>query len=325
MLMPILGLAGCYAVLPPWLGNLLNTFHPGNWPPAILKGQDLFKRTPVPNEAAGPRGVFDKGRGLEIAHFTDTEIEFLDPTTFDVRERVPFSGVPCFGYNRPAGLRPCDLISIRSDGVLNFMAGRSVGGDDVGLADVNGEEVWRFQPTPGAHADRMIAVDLDADGEKEFYAITMDALFRLDSTGRVVWRVSTPAFNWSLDWMPSYQDRPPAVVTEAGLWNARGNLVQEMRIRDPYSVKVVRWNAHPCLAHVTDSGSGVHIHEVNGSLQSQGEIGPFAVNEIFTVRLKPDAPEWVVVRGFTHWVKHGELSIFNHDGALVYREIRTGR
>jgi hypothetical protein len=284
----------------------------------ILVGAQDFKSTKVsPLVGWVQGGIYDAKEGFEIAVLQHDKITFLNPTTYAVKRTVAIDDFHLSGKQ---------LVSLRADGNLNLIAGGG-GFSDVGLAKLNGELLWRFKPGDSPPT-KMIATDLDGDGNKEFYVADYEGVSRLDKNGKLVWR-TTSKMNFYLFTLPSEGKRPAAVVTENGMWDCHGKSLQEgiKSSVGTYKLQPVKWGDAFCLASGQTSSEGGHVFvfDLTGKTLFKQSIGDWGVNQILAVRFKPrEAPHLVVVGGRGGGSTLMELNIFAHDGTLVFREIRKG-
>jgi hypothetical protein len=288
-------------------------------PVGISVGSEAFKSTLVSSLVGWVQfGVYDTTNGPEIAVLNYDQITFLDPKTFAVRRTVPV------GDQRVGSKQ---LVSLRADGALNLMAPGG-GYSDVGWFDMEGRELWKFKVKSqyDLPPHKMIATDLDGDGTKEFYVADGEGVFRLDSEGKVVWRGAATGNNYMLT-LPAEKNRRAAVVTEEGMWDARGNLLQK-GIKSPsdnYQLQAVKWgdSCHLASGQTSSEGGRVFVFDLNGNKVFEQSIGNWGVNDILAVRFKAAEPPYlVVVGGRGAGTRRMSLNIFARDGTLVYREIR---
>lgn len=285
--------------------------------PGISVGAEAFKSTLVcPLVGWVQPGIYDAKEGLEIAVLEYGKITFLDPKTYATKRTVPVNDF-AIGYKQ--------LVSLRADGKLNLMAGGG-GYSDVGFFDLQENSLWQFKRFL-LSPNKMIATDLDGDGTKEFYVADDWGVVRLDADGKVVWRSSGVNTNNYLFTLPAEGDRPAAVVTEHGMWDSQGKVLQRgiKSSVGTYHLQPVKWGDAYCLASGETSREGGHVFvfDLEGKTVFKQTIGDWGVNDILAVRFKRgEAPHLVVVGGRGIGSKLMELNIFSHDGTLVYREFR---
>lgn len=263
-------------------------------------------------------GIYDEKEGFEIAVLEYGKISFLDPKTYKVKRTAGVQDNR-IGYKQ--------LVSLRADGKLNLVAGGG-GYSDVGFFDLEGNSLWQFKVDDRLPPNKMIATDLDGDGTKEFYVADHEGVFRLDVEGKMVWRADSK-LNYYLFTLPAEGDRPAAVVTERGIWDAQGRELQRgiKSSVGTYMLQPVRWeDTHFLASGQTSSGGGhVFVFDLAGNIVFKQSIGDWGVNDILAVRFKPEEkPYLVVVGGRGLGSRFSELSIFSHDGTLVYQEVGKG-
>lgn len=286
--------------------------------PGISVGADDFKSTLVsPLVGWIQPGIYDAKEGFEIAVLDNRKISFLDPKTYAVKRTVAVRDHQV-GYKQ--------LVSLRADGKLNLMAGGG-GYSDVGWFDLDGNSLWQFKvKDSGLPPNKMIAVDLDHDGTKEFYVADHEGVFRLDADGQIAWR-SAAKSNYYLFTLPAEGERPAAVVTEQGMWDCHGKELQRgvKSSVGTYMLQPVKWGDAYCLASGETSSEGGHVFVFDqaGKTVFKQSIGDWGVNDILAVRFKPGEPPYLIVRGGRGaGSRMMSLSVFSHDGNLVYQEIR---
>ena len=174
--------------------------------------------------------------------------------------------------------------------------------------------------------NKMIAVDLDDDGTKEFYVADPEGVFRLDTDGRIVWR-GDAKMNYYIFTLPAEGERPAAVVTDQGMWDCHGKQLKHGITSSvgTYMLQAVKWGSSYYLAsgQTSSEGGNVFIFDQTGKTVFKQSIGNWGVNNILAVRFKAGEPPYlVVVGGRGGGTPLMSLSIFSHDGTLVYQENR---
>jgi hypothetical protein len=288
----------------------------------VVLGENNFKKIPVyQNQGWVQADIFDAQQGLEIAEISAKQIRFLDPETWALKRIVDnnyrFSWMD-------------KLISLNNNGQLNVLHAGG-GYSKVGLLDLNGNTLWQFQPDEKLPPNKMIAVDLDGNGEKEFYATGHTGVYRLDAKGTVVWKSTGRGGNYLVS-IPAYDKYPAMIASDTpmgkiSMWTFTGELIKEIKpTAGTYMLQVVKWGEKYCFAvgQTSREGSGVFLMDLDGNVVFKQRIGEhFGVNGIMAVRFEAKAnPCLVVVGGGGGGVHLTELNIFTYEGQLVYRELR---
>jgi hypothetical protein len=129
--------------------------------------------------------------------------------------------------------------------------------------------------------------DLDRDGRPDFYAASKGSVYRVDSSGRIVWERTMSGLVTALDVAEAGGGQPGLVMAGDGrslrLWTATGELVKTLELH---------------------------------------ALGDFRHQDSFAVRLGGDDTAFLaVVATAPREVGYGRLLLFSKSGQVVYDEI----
>lgn len=172
-------------------------------------------------------GTFDVDGDLELAVVPQTGVYLFDAVS--LKKKAQFDFKKADGDTLWFGLSPY-LISSKSGFSIAMLGG---GFGDIGLMDQSGRELWKFKPDLKLPPNGMV-VDDAVGREPRFYVCDRGTIYRLDATGRVVWKVAEDA-----DYIALTRDEDGA---EAGfataadrsrtlnVWSATGQRVQQVEL-----------------------------------------------------------------------------------------------
>jgi hypothetical protein len=223
-----------------------------------------------------------------------------------------------------------DMLDVNGDGLVEFIS-RGGWGNRAALLDHQGGTVWTFGGSY-SYIDDMCAGDVDGDGAVEFAAGCngSDGIYLLDRNGRKRWR--QPGGNvWHVEMVDANGDGRLEIVHS----NSQG----EMTVRDGQghvlsAVTPAAYFSHFALcrwptgedstrAVVADKDT-IWLFDFRGQTVAQFKAPRSgSANNIHavTVKLRPDAPEYLAALvEFQIWHR-SVLYLFDPSGALVYQEV----
>jgi len=270
-------------------------------------------------------GDFDGDSHPELAMLPQTGAYFFDAATLKAKSKLEPQEPD--GKPRWSGLSP-HLIANAGSFQVALLGG---GFGDVGLLDNQFKPLWTFKPNPSLPPDAMV-VDEARLGQPRFYVCDNGTLYRLDASGKTVWKVKADGARQLA--LVTDTNKQEAVVATGhggsrtlGLWSASGKKVGSVMLPfAPTEFRYVRSGNHSGfvarkanrLAFVGRNGKQLLSH-------SYGDVpvshGPSAV----LLRLASDQPPVLAVRMESSTsTAQSVLSLFALDGRLLYEEFLKG-
>jgi hypothetical protein len=271
-------------------------------------------------------GNFDDDAATELAVVPQTGVYLFDAETLEVEPHVEFTseeGGPVW-----FGLTPYLLASPKRPGFWIAMRGGGYG--DVGLLDRAGRRLWTFDPHPRNSPPRDMAVDDRNGAALRFYVCGDNAIYRLDATGRVVWKVDEDANHIVL----AAGSEGAAFATARGrgddaieIWSDAGKRILRIPLPAPAS-GLASVDAHGISGFVVNYGRAIAFVDRSGEVHFQHAYdyvpvyhGPNAA----LVRLVAGAPPLLaVVMESRSATSRSVLTLFTLDGDRVYEEYLNG-
>jgi len=286
--------------------------------PRVVAGEGFFTKTRWSEGTAWHQvGEFDGTPGTEIARIEASAVALLDPSTGTEKVRIALGDQARRKWNWFSRL-------VR-DGSEVLIVQTGGGYQDVEVIDLEGRSRWSFRPHPALPPIALLPRDLDRDGRPDFYAASKGSVYRLDSSGKIVWERTTPGIVTALDVAEAGGGQPGLVMAGDGrslrLWTATGDLVKTLELPDQDDrYKIIDWPETRSLIGGSDS---VKVLDLEGRPLFRHALGDFRHQDSFAVRLGGDdtAAFLVVVATAPREVGYWRLLVFSKAGQIVYDEI----
>lgn len=292
--------------------------------PRIVTGGDRLVSQVVDGRASWPHAVDVDGDGdEELATVTVGAIEIRRLPSLDVVARHTLASPSAWSWYSRLTRVGGELVVVATGG--GFQDTRVTGLDDA--------ERWRYHPDATLPPTSLVAADLDADGDTEFYATIGAALVRLDGTGRETWRreVPSPYPLGTLAASPLGGGLVAAAEYRGAVhvWQADGTPAatfawpadaQPLRLADDADGRVLLSLPSNCDAA---PGCSVRADGLDGRerwrLDAPDHMRPV---DVVTLRAVPKAPPWrVLVSAASSDVGRARLQVVEATGAVVYDEV----
>jgi len=300
--------------------------YPSEWPQLGVRVNKLGLRKAAIADCCFPGSVrsiqlgnFDGDRHLEIGAVAQSGVLLLDATTLKRKAALDYTTPD--GERLWLGLSP--YLVRDNDGFK--IAKRGGGFGDVGLLDQSGRELWKFRPDPKLPPNGMV-VD-DTRTELRFYVCDYDVIYRLDRTGKVVWRVAEVASYITLvrdtaDQETAFATADPGTRTLT-IWSATGSHERQLELpHNPDGIASV--SNGEVSGFVTKSGRQVAFIDRRGShhwTYSYGNLPIMHGPSAELVRLLPGEPPLLAVRvGSSSATGRSVLTLFSMAGNVLYEE-----
>jgi len=271
-------------------------------------------------------GDYLPGEKLEVAVLGQTGILFLDAESLVQLEKNKF--VNGSGDTKWFGLEP-RLIENNSTGFTIMQGGGGFG--ETGMLDSEGERIWQFKVSE-INPHMMISVDLDGDNKTEFYASDYSGLYRLNSSGKVVWKLSKNITD--IAYYESKTDNIRGLValdTKARLIyliKSDGSIQGEIKInKDVYHFNSVFLDGETLLV-VRDTSKSINVINLQGNIifshifkAASVYHGPISTALKFK---DSDEPIIAILMNSRSSIGKSLLSIFSINGSLLYQEVLDG-
>ena len=282
--------------------------------PRIVTGGDAFEVARVWSTT----GWFDTGAFTnapdELVAFVEPDaIRFVDPANGQVRETAALAEAARQKWNRSTKL-------VRLDGRL-ALAQTGGGYQDTEVIGLDGQQIWRYRPSPELPPTAMLPADLDGDARTEFYVSDQRGVARLDERGHEVWRrdkpmaqvvgaVAAPGGGLVLAYV--YGDR-------AYCWTAAGEGPTPIAIpRDAFVMKAVSWQDVPAFVL---GGEHVRIVDVQGRTRLDVPFGDFRASDAVALGSAGDGSMLAVVGTTPREINRWRLALLRPDGSVVFDQI----
>jgi hypothetical protein len=268
-------------------------------------------------------GNFDGDPDTEIAVVPQTGVYLFDADKLKQKAKLDYAKPD--GETLWFGMSP-HLIAGKN-GFKIAVLGNGGNLDDVGLLDQDGKELWEFKP----YLTNGMVVDDSILGEPRFYVCDSEAIFKLDTNGKVIWKVTEHASYITLVRDEDGSDVAFATADPSlpvlKIWTSEGKLAQQIDLpMKPYGLEFV--STKGASGFVIKSGRQVAFVDRAGKPRftySYEDLpivhGPTAA----LVRFTPQQPPFLAVQ-FLSGSATGKsvLSLFSLDGTHLYEEILKG-
>jgi hypothetical protein len=266
-------------------------------------------------------GNFGGNGRSELAVVPQTGVVLFDPITLEKIRQIDFNEAD--GVIRWFGVSPY-LIQEKGGGFLIALRGGGYG--DVGLLDESGNTLWIFKPSPQLPPNGMV-VDDTKEGEPHFFVCDWGALYRLDKSGKVVWKIDEDADY--IDLVQSRERSEAGFATAANnskmlkIWSSDGTLTQQIDLPfNPDGISFVSSGTTSGFvvksgtqyAFVNDRGSVSFVYANVGAPIYHGPIAKLvnlSVNE---------PPVLAISSASSSATGRSVLTILSIDGTQLYQE-----
>ena len=283
--------------------------------PRVVTGGEAFEASPIWPSG----GWFDTGRFTsdadEVVAFVESDsIRFVDPADGRVRESVALAPTARRKWNWSTRL-------VRLDGRL-ALAQTGGGYQDTEVIGLDGEQIWRYRPSPELPPTVMLPADLDNDGQTEFYISDHKGVARVDGSGREVWR-RDKAMVQIVGAVPDLTGggRILAYVygDRAYSWTPTGEGPVPIAIpRDAFVMKAVNWQKGPALVL---GGDRVRIIDLRGQTRLDVPFGDFRASEAVALRGADGVSMLAVVGTTAREVNRWRLALLQSSGQIAFDQI----
>lgn len=292
--------------------------------PRVVTGGDRVRSRVVEGRADWPHAVDIDGDGDdELATVTVGAIEIRRLPDLDVVARHMLESPSSWSWYSRLARVGGELVVVATGG----------GFQETRVTALDGGERWRYHPDANLPPTSLVAADLDADGDTEFYATIGAALVRLDGTGRETWRREVPSPYPLGTLAASPQGGGLVAAAEyrgaVHVWQADGTPAatltwpadaQPLRLADDVDGRVLLSLPSGCDEA---PGCGVRAVGLDGRerwrLDAPSHMRPV---DVITLRPLPQAAPWrVLVSAASSNVGRARLQVFDATGAVVYDEV----
>jgi hypothetical protein len=286
-------------------------------PPRVAAGEGFFTKTRWSRVTAWHQvGEFDGAPGTEVARIEASAVALLDPSTGTEKARIALGDQARRKWNWFSRLvrDGSELLIVQTGG----------GYQGVEVIDLEGRTRWAFRPHPSLPPIALLPRDLDRDGRPDFYAASKGSVYRVDSSGRIVWERTMSGLVTALDVAEAGGGQPGLVMAGDGrslrLWTATGELVKTLELPDQdYRYKIIDW---PDTRSVIGGSDSVKALDLESRSLFRHALGDFRHQDSFAVRLGGDDTAFLaVVATAPREVGYGRLLLFSKSGQVVYDEI----
>jgi hypothetical protein len=286
-------------------------------PPRVVVGADTVESTVVSDQ---PQWSFaaeiDGVPGDELALVDHQGARVVDPDTLQTRRTLTFP-------ERPAGFWDSFATLVRLDDGEVVIAQTGGGFSRTLVRRLDGSTLWDYHPHPKLPPDSLDPADLDGDGRVEFYAASAEAIARLDTAGREMWR--QPAKLADLAALLPRADGHPAWVVgveygvRAIVCSDSGEMLGTLPLREGGMTTAADYAGERLLIVAADTVRGFAL---SGTLRVEIPLGDFTASQVLGIRLAPGAPSSLVIVGATDRdASRWRLLIVDGDRRVVYDEI----
>ena len=283
--------------------------------PRVVVGGDAFTRVPVSEASAWFQAAELDGKpGDEIAVMQHRVVTLLDPVGLQEVGRIELSSDPLLNWFSVLARLRERVVVVQTGG----------GYSETEVRETDGRMLWRHRPDPQLPPTALRPVDLDADGELEFYAAEGDSVARLDGAGQVVWRQPARYGSALLLSGPRTALQPAwvAAVDMATLtvWDETGRRIADRTLsgeRGPTAL------AELGAERLVWTGSRtLRAESLLGEVRLELPLGDFSFGEAVSVLFSAEAPAHLAVAAAApRDVKLWRLLIISPAGDVVYDEI----
>jgi hypothetical protein len=269
-------------------------------------------------------GNFDRDSKLEIAVVPQTGVYFFDAETLKSKANLKFQKPG--GDTLWFGIAPY-LVSSKDSFQIAMLGG---GYGDVGLLDSKGKELWKFKPDASRAPNGMV-VDDSVLGKPRFYVCNRNSIYRLDSAGKIVWKINENASYITL--VRDSDDKEPGFATadsrsrKLSVWASSGKLISQLDLPF-YPDGLAFVSSGDISGYVVKSGRQLAFVDRTGKHRftySYGDVPVYHGPSAVLVRFATGQPPYLAVR-LTSRSSTGKsvLSLFSLDGERLYQEYLGG-
>ena len=270
----------------------------------------------------------------EITILGQTGIHFLSSKSYELIDYHHFKDNN--GNTIWFGLRP-ELLDIEDDGKYEIMKGGG-GFGEVGLLDREGNKLWAFEPREKLSPIKMISGDLNNDNQFEFYVADYDALFRLDVSGDVVWKVENTESKLNL---PRYDDvgiftdnklKQKFILTLSDntfyVYDFSANKLRQFKAYYGFhNFEILEWNNKEFIL-VGYYDDNVSLFDLEGNKEFEFKLDNFPLYhspQAIAVKFRPNEKEYLVILAHSRSADYlTQLNIVSPEGKIIYQEIIKG-
>lgn len=271
-------------------------------------------------------GDFLPGLKQEIAVLAQTGILFLDAESLEEIEKLKFAKDT--GDTIWFGLSP-HLISSNDSSFTIMQGGNGFG--ETGLLDRKGNRVWSFKVS-ASNPHMMKTADLDGDNKAEFYASDYSGLYRLNTSGEIVWKLPKIVTDIALFETKKDNIRGLAALdTKAGviyLITADGTIYGEIKVKNNvYHFDSVLIDGETLLI-VRSSSKSINVVNMQGDVLFSyifQDIPVYHGPVSTSVKFEGSNDTYIaVLMSSRSSIGKSVISIFSITGILLYQEVLDG-
>jgi hypothetical protein len=304
-------------LLPYGLGQVVSTTERIG-PPRVVVGASFFQKIRLSGRPAWYQvGEFDIAPVERIASIAADRAVVIDPASGAELGTIAFSAEAVRKWNWFSRLvrDGSELVIVQTGG----------GYSEVELLDLQGRTRWRFRPDATLAPIALLPRDLDGDSRPEFYAASKQSVYRLDSSGNVLWERTVKGLVNALDARAGTDDQAALVVAVASpgrvwIWDAEGRALKELALPgDEYRYELVDW---PRARSLVGGSRVVRAFDLEGRLVFEHGLGDFRYASAVAVRLDfSGLPYLAVLAAAPRDVGLWRLVVFSAAGEVVYDEV----
>jgi hypothetical protein len=254
--------------------------------PRVVVGDDRFETVTVTDRAnVRQAGEFDGEPGEDLAIVEFGSARLVTPATFAERQQLELGGDVRSRWTASSRLT-------RVGGALAIVDSGS-GIDQGRLRALDGTELWRYPAETGVPLLSLVAGDLDADGESEFYATISTDTLRLDAAGQEMWRSPLAEGRITASAPRTRRDAPWIVVAGQGhvvVFDERGRRLTDVVMKDAHPIGIVDWaDARYLLA----GGPALRAVQPDGRVAWEWTVPGTTVEQALPLAMEPGRrPQW---------------------------------
>lgn len=292
------------------------------------KGKDFIKKE-LFYSSENKKGIVNiaklslcSSEAYDIAIFDCQSMHRVNIQAGTIKQKVNFKNGCVF---RPT------LYALTCDNYLIYNSGG--GFSNIVVIDSTGNFLWSYNP-PDTQVYKMVAGDLDRDGEVEFYAATSQGLHKISSKGEKIW--GRGGMVWNVGIFSSPDNTSDYLLVRSNksdsleIYNYLGNFIRELNLEVRISdFKICNW---PELGHfLARYQNTFYILDFNGKVVFQHKLD-FGLNfhDISSingvpVKLKNSNEIYLaIILQFRKWRNKSLICIISPKKELIYQEILPG-